>query len=395
MKKTGINKDGWEVKKLGEVCTGKGEYGSGSSAIAFDKSKPRYIRITDIKENGELNDEKVSPSGSDFDEYELSEGDILFARSGATVGKTYIHNEKNGYCIYAGYLIRFVVDRKVMLPKFLFHYTRSAFYNDWIKSQQRVVAQPNINAKQYGDLPIIVPPLPAQSAIVAELDSLHRLKGLQEQQLEEYDKLAQSIFYSMFGDPIENDKGWEVKKLGEICDVRDGTHDSPKYQLEGFPLITSKNIVSGKISFDNVNLISKEDFDAINKRSKVDFGDILMPMIGTIGNPVINDTNKEFAIKNVALIKCTNSKEKLNLYIKYTLDSPSFKEEYSKLILGGTQKFLSLGIIRNLEIPISPFSLQFQFAQRIEKIETQKELVKQSIAQTEQLINYTMDKYFG
>ncbi|MDD4700155.1 MAG: restriction endonuclease subunit S [Oscillospiraceae bacterium] len=199
----------------------------------------------------------------------------------------------------------------------------------------------------------------------------------------------------MFGDPIENDKGWEVKKLGEICDVRDGTHDSPKYQLEGFPLITSKNIVSGKISFDNVNLISKEDFDAINKRSKVDFGDILMPMIGTIGNPVINDTNKEFAIKNVALIKCTNSKEKLNLYIKYTLDSPSFKEEYSKLILGGTQKFLSLGIIRNLEIPISPFSLQFQFAQRIEKIETQKELVKQSIAQTEQLINYTMDKYFG
>ena len=87
MKKTGINKDGWEVKKLGEVCTGKGEYGSGSSAIAFDKSKPRYIRITDIKENGELNDEKVSPSGSDFDEYELSEGDILFARSGATVGK--------------------------------------------------------------------------------------------------------------------------------------------------------------------------------------------------------------------------------------------------------------------------------------------------------------------
>src|SRR5262249_7974376 len=77
--------------------------------------------------------------------------------------------------------------------------------------------------------------------------------------------------------------------LGEVCDVRDGTHDSPKYVREGYPLITSKNLKNGFIDFTSVNLISREDLDAINKRSKVDAGDILMPMIGTIGNPVIAD----------------------------------------------------------------------------------------------------------
>lgn len=372
MKKTGINKDGWEVKKLGEVCTGKGEYGSGSSAIAFDKSKPRYIRITDIKENGELNDEKVSPSGSDFDEYELSEGDILFARSGATVGKTYIHSEKNGYCIYAGYLIRFVVDRKVMLPKFLFHYTRSAFYNDWIKSQQRVVAQPNINAKQYGDLPIIVPPLPAQSAIVAELDSLHRLKGLQEQQLEEYDKLAQSIFYSMFGDPIENEKGWKAKKLENVCEIRSGKNQKKVENPKGkYPIMGSGGIMGYADNF-----ICPE-------------GTVILGRKGTINKPFV--VEEKVWIVDTAFGLVSDEFLLHYLYLYYFCKSFNFL----KLNVAVTIPSLRKIDLNKIDIPIPPLTLQNQFAERIEKIETQKELVKQSIAQTEQLINYTMDKYFG
>lgn len=91
--------------------------------------------------------------------------------------------------------------------------------------------------------------------------------------------------------------------MGQICDVRDGTHDSPKFVQDGFPLVTSKNIKNGTIILDDVNFISKEDYDKINQRSKVDKGDILMPMIGTIGNPAIVDVEPTFAIKNVALIK--------------------------------------------------------------------------------------------
>lgn len=96
--------------------------------------------------------------------------------------------------------------------------------------------------------------------------------------------------------------GWEEKKLGEVSDVRDGTHDSPKYHKNGYPFITSKNLRSdGTIDLENVSLISAEDFKKVNKRSKVDQGDILFGMIGTIGNPaIVKDCN--FAIKNVALI---------------------------------------------------------------------------------------------
>jgi type I restriction enzyme, S subunit len=123
-----------------------------------------------------------------------------------------------------------------------------------------------------------------------------------------------------------NEKGWEVKKLGNICDVRDGTHDSPKYHSTGYPLITSKNIKDGNIDFSDVNLISKEDFIAVNKRSLVDDGDILMPMIGTIGNPVIVKKDREFAIKNVALIKFGGSTVS-NVYIKMLLQG-HFLEKY-------------------------------------------------------------------
>ena len=92
------------------------------------------------------------------------------------------------------------------------------------------------------------------------------------------------------------DGEWEDSRLADISDVRDGTHDSPKYINEGYPLVTSKNIVNGKLVFDDINYISKEDYININKRSKVDKGDILFSMIGTVGNPLITKRD-DFAIK--------------------------------------------------------------------------------------------------
>ena len=96
---------------------------------------------------------------------------------------------------------------------------------------------------------------------------------------------------------------WEMKKLGDVYDVRDGTHDSPKYQDEGYPLITSKNLKTGYLDFKKVKYISKQSLEKINERSKVNLGDVLFAMIGTIGNPVVVDSLSDFAIKNVALFK--------------------------------------------------------------------------------------------
>ena len=141
---------------------------------------------------------------------------------------------------------------------------------------------------------------------------------------------------------------WEQRKLEDICDVRDGTHSSPKYFDNGFPLVTSKNLRDGVIDLSDVQLISKEDYLEINKRSKVDLNDILMSMIGTIGNLALIKEEPTFAIKNVALIKSTD-KVKMDYLFSY-LSSPSSKCDIDKSVEGGTQKFLSLTKVRGLKI---------------------------------------------
>lgn len=194
------NDRGWEVNNLENISLRKGEYGSGSSAIPYEKNKPRYIRITDINEKGELNEEKVSPSNNiDFEKYQLFEGDVLFARSGATVGKTYLHSLKNGNCIYAGYLIRFIVNKEKINPKFLFHYTKTKFYKDWIISQQRAVAQPNINAKQYGELSVFIPPLSLQNQFAERIEKIEEQKELVKKSIEQTQMLIDYTMDKYFG----------------------------------------------------------------------------------------------------------------------------------------------------------------------------------------------------
>ena len=169
------NEKGWEVKKLKEIATEKLSYGSGASAVPFNTSV-RYIRITDINEYGELKDEKVSPNIFE-EKYLLAEGDILFARSGATVGKTYLHKRNKIPCIYAGYLIRLRPNEKLVLPNYVYYYTKSNYYKSFICANQRVVAQPNINAKQYGDLELPLPPLPLQHLFAHRIEQIEHQKS--------------------------------------------------------------------------------------------------------------------------------------------------------------------------------------------------------------------------
>lgn len=159
---------------------------------------------------------------------------------------------------------------------------------------------------------------------------------------------------------------FELAKLEDICDVRDGTHDSPTYVMDGFPLVTSKNIIDGKIDFSNVNLISREDLDKINKRSFVEDGDIIMPMIGTIGNPIIVKKEREFGIKNVALIKFNNKSIVNNVYLKYILGSEQIREFFLSEAKGVAQKYVSLGLLRSIEIPLPPLGIQQQIVTEIE-----------------------------
>lgn len=184
------NEKGWEVKKIKDIATEKLSYGSGASAVPFNKSV-RYIRITDINEYGELKDEKVSPNIYD-EKYLLAEGDILFARSGATVGKTYLHKQNEIPCIYAGYLIRLRPNELLVLPNYVYYYTKSNYYKSFICANQRVVAQPNINAKQYGDLDIPLPPLSLQRLFAQRIEQIEREKSEVQKSIQDLETLLAS-----------------------------------------------------------------------------------------------------------------------------------------------------------------------------------------------------------
>ena len=169
---------------------------------------------------------------------------------------------------------------------------------------------------------------------------------------------------------------WNVEILDDICDVRDGTHDSPKYHKTGFPLITSKNITKGFVNFFETNLISEEDYIQVNKRSFVDDGDILLSMIGTVGVAVLVEKKIDFAIKNVGLIKFTKSNKIINKYLLFVLQSDNFQKKIESKSSGSAQKFISLGLLRGLQIPLPPLEEQKQIASLFQAIETAMEDVE-------------------
>lgn len=165
--------EGWRNSELRSLCIIAGEYGANAPKSEFDPDLPRYVRITDIDEDGNLlPDTLVSIPREVAEPYILEEGDIVIARSGATVGKSYMHIKSNGECAFAGYLVRFRADRNVANPKWIKFNLQSEYFWAWVRDNQRAGAQPNINAKEYGGLLLCVPPLPEQQRISEILSSV-------------------------------------------------------------------------------------------------------------------------------------------------------------------------------------------------------------------------------
>jgi type I restriction enzyme S subunit len=184
--------------------------------------------------------------------------------------------------------------------------------------------------------------------------------------------------------------GWSYPVLGDICDVRDGTHESPKYIEEGYPLITSKNLTENGLSFEKVSFISKADHDAIEKRSAVADGDILYGMIGTVGNPVIVKKERVFSVKNVAIFKFIEESLISNKYLFYVLSSDFVARQIGKESKGGTQKFVSLKVLRGLKIPLPPLETQKKIAAVLERADQ----LRKDCQQMEQELNSLAQSVF-
>lgn len=165
--------EGWANVALSDISVIAGEYGANASKEEFNSSLPRYIRITDINSDGTLDDSvKVSLNEEKAAGYELEHGDIVLARSGATVGKSFVYDDAYGRCVFAGYLLRFRLDKNKACFSWLKYWLQSSIYWGWVENNQRAGAQPNINAKEYGGMPLALPPLDIQKKIAGRLGSI-------------------------------------------------------------------------------------------------------------------------------------------------------------------------------------------------------------------------------
>lgn len=349
----------------------------------FNRDKMGYAGIHDKKK---------------YTEYILQDGDILMSHinSMAYLGRAVMYKMQKNECIIHGMnLLRLKANRNLILPEYAEYYFKSNTFKKYInKIAKKSVNQASFSIADLKNIPLFLPNMVEQKEIYNTLNSIDNIISLKNQQLKQLDLLTKALFVEMFGDLTLNNKAWKFAPLSSICDVRDGTHDSPKASLTGYPLLTSKNFSSGFIDFKDCYFISESDFVAINRRSKVDKGDIIMPMIGTIGCPVIVNTNIKFAIKNVALIKFTKSQAS-NIFIQQVLSSDYFKMIICKNNRGNTQKFISLTDIRNLNIPIVPINEQNKFSQFISIIDKHKSVVQKSLDETQLLFDSLMQKYFG
>ena len=381
--------------KLKDIC----EINPRTQGIA-DYMSVSFVPMPCVSEDGKIDTSEIRQFIDVKKGYTVfQENDVLFAKITPCMenGKGAIaRGLMNGIGCGSSEFHVLRANNEMVCPEWIYYLTAwSSFRREAEKHMTGSAGQRRVPKAYLENYDINVPSLPEQTKQTEVLSQLQQIIDCRKEELQKLDELVKARFVELFGDTILNPFGWKKDLLGTVCDVRDGTHDSPQYYESGYPLVTSKNVTGGKIDLTDCSLICEADFKKINERSKVDIGDIIMPMIGTVGKPVIVDIEPNFAIKNVSLIKFKADSRVLNTYIRALLQSDYFDDAVLSKVRGGTQKFISLGDIRKLEVLVPPMELQEQFATFIKQTDKSKLAVQQSLDRLELLKKALMQKYFG
>ena len=272
---------------------------------------------------------------------------------------------------------------------------------------QQTTGIQNLNVNYYLTSKIALPRKHEQQAIAEYLDqacqTIDQTIEVKKKQLEKLDAYRKSVIHEAVTKGLDKDvpmkpsgvewlggvpEYWKLKKISYLLEVKDGTHDTPTYELsqEGsYPFVTSKDVVENRIDFSNVKYISQDDYDDYSRRSNVQVDDIIMPMIGTIGNAAIIETDRPFAIKNAALFKTSSSKLVSHEFLAYFLDSKANIDQFYLLSKGGVQSFLSLKILRNMKLLFPELKEQKAISEYLDQ-------ACNTIDQAKQMIEKQVDK---
>lgn len=411
----------WKWVRLGELSKSV-QYGY--NAPAKNKGRIKMVRISDIQDDSVCWDTVpyCDIREEEIEQYLLKNNDILFARTGGTVGKSFLVKNINENAIYAGYLIRTQYGKNIV-PQFLKYFMGSELYWSQLRIGTIATAQPNCNGQTLSKMILPLPPLAEQQRIVEKIEELLPLVERYEKawtRLEELNKkfpldmqkaiLGQAIqgklaeqraeegtgeeLFEAIQDerkklieegklkkqkalpeiteeeiPFEIPETWKWVRLGEILyKLTDGAHSTPKYTDYGVPFISVKDLSSGNLDFTSCRFITKEEHKVLYNRCNPEYGDILLTKVGTTGIPIIVDTDKEFSLfVSVALLKF-NQKKISNIFLKYLINSPLVQIQAKENTRGVGNKNWVMRDISNTIIPLPPLAEQKRIVEKIEEL---------------------------
>lgn len=354
-------KQGWEIKKLGEVC--EVICGQDYKAVKDDNGKYPIYGTGGVMGYAS--------------QYRCPSNSVIIGRKGSINNPLFVETEFWNVDTAFGV----VPNKEVLCPKFFFLFCKSFDFTRLDVS----VTIPSLRRVDILQIPIPVPPLPVQEQIVSELDLLSGIIEKKREQLKELDALAQSIFYDMFGDPITNEKGWEVKKLEQVSTLLNGRAykqdellDSGKYKV----LRVGNFFTNSSYYYSDLEL---------DEDKYCDNGDLLFAWSASFGAFIWNGGK---VIYHYHIWKVFYDNKQLNIdYYRFLLNTMT--TYFMKDVHGIGMVHLTKVGMEQYMLPIPPLPLQHQFATKIEAIEKQKELIKQSINETETLFNERMQHYFN
>lgn len=367
-------REGWEYKKLGDSCVI--EYGT---------------RVVQKKDGGTIY--PVYGGGGEtfrMDKYNRENCLVVarFAMSRTCVryvtGKFFLND--SGLSINAG---------KELLQSYLNHHI--LHLNDDIYNLGKGAAQRNLDVNSFRNLIIAIPPLSTQLSIVSELDKINELIRLKKEQLKDYDNLAQSIFYEMFGDPVENQKGWEERTMQDLCvNIVDCPHSTPKKvdYITDYPCIRTSELRGGSISWATMQYLDEDEYNIRIARLKPEAGDIVFGREGTIGDAVILPLGYNFSLGQRTMLLRADTSIVSNVFLHRTILSDWIKHQIEYVNVSSTVAHVNIKDFKKFTVPLPPLPLQQLFAQRIELIEQQKAEIQTTIADLETLLASRMQYWF-
>lgn len=379
-------KQEWKYKKLGEAATFINGY-----AFKPDQWKEYGTPIVRIQNLNNPNAPYNYFDGEVPDKVKIQNGDLLISWS-ASLG-AYIWNGGNAFLNQHIFKVAF---DKTDVDKIYLKYAVTSKL-ETMAGKVHGATMKHIVKKDFDNTLIPYPPKSTQLSIVSELDKINELIRLKKEQLKDYDNLAQSIFYEMFGDPVENEKGWEVKKMKDVCThIVDCPHSTPKKAdtTTNYPCIRTSELKGGTISWSTMQYLEKDEYEKRIARLKPETGDIIFGREGTIGDAVILPSGYNFSLGQRTMLIRTDNEMIINTFMHRTLMSEWIKHQIEYVNVSSTVAHVNIKDFKLFDVPLPPLPLQHLFAQRIEQIERQKSAVQKSITDLETLLASRMQYWF-